>query len=47
MNLEGKGCFIWKIPRCENGDPEAIANLAKAAQPTRCISQLRALFRGT
>lgn len=31
MTLEGKGFFIWKIPLCENGDANAIANWAAAA----------------
>ena len=29
--LIGKGFFIWKIPNCENGDPEAIAYSAHQA----------------
>lgn len=31
MSLEGKGMFIWKVPRCEGGDPNAIAAMAKIA----------------
>jgi hypothetical protein len=31
MTLEGKGMFIWKVPRCEGGDPSAIAATAKSA----------------
>ncbi len=31
MTLQGKGMMIWMIPRAENGDAEAIANVAKAA----------------
>ena len=27
-SLTGKGMFIWKIPRCENGDANAIASVA-------------------
>jgi len=34
MVLEGKGFFIWKISRCENSDPQVIANLAHASQLT-------------
>jgi hypothetical protein len=29
--LTGKGYFIWRIPSCENGDVNAIANLAQQA----------------
>jgi hypothetical protein len=29
--IKGKGFFTWKIPRCENGDPYAIAAEAKSA----------------
>lgn len=31
MALEGKGFFIWKIPSCEGGNPEAIAHTAHLA----------------
>lgn len=31
MTLAGKGFFIWKIKDCENGDINAIVNLAQAA----------------
>ncbi len=31
MPLLGKGYFIWQIPRCEGGDPQAIAARASAA----------------
>lgn len=31
MTLKGKGYFIWQIPNCEGGDPNAIAALAKQA----------------
>jgi len=31
MTLYGKGYFIWKIPFCDGGDPEAIAATASAA----------------
>jgi hypothetical protein len=31
MGPVGKGYYIWKIPNCENGDPEAIAQTAYAA----------------
>ncbi len=29
--LSGKGMYLWKIYRCENGDPQAIANVAAEA----------------
>ncbi len=32
MALQGKGFFTWKIPNCENGDPSAIANVARHAE---------------
>ena len=31
MALLGKGFYIWQIPRCEGGNPAAIAATAKAA----------------
>jgi hypothetical protein len=31
MTLEGKGFFIWQIPRCDGGNPSAIAARASAA----------------
>jgi hypothetical protein len=31
MTLAGKGMFIWRVRGCENGDVQAIANLAQAA----------------
>lgn len=31
MTLQGKGFFIWQVPRCENGQPSAIAARAAAA----------------
>ena len=40
MVLEGKGFFIWKISRCENGDPQAIANLAHASQLTHVLIKI-------
>jgi hypothetical protein len=30
MTLQGKGIFIWKIPQCEGGNAQTIANVAKA-----------------
>ncbi len=37
MPLEGKGFFIWKIPDCEHGDPQAIAHLAVEAGLTHVL----------
>lgn len=31
MALEGKGMFIWKVPRIEGGNPKTVATVAKAA----------------
>lgn len=31
MALTGKGFFLWKIPSCEKGDPESIAQAAEDA----------------
>lgn len=40
MTLEGKGFFIWRIPNCENGDPDAIATLADDAQLTHVLIKI-------
>ena len=32
MNLNGRGFYIWKIPNCEGGDPERIAETALQAR---------------
>jgi len=34
MTLQGKGWFIWQIPRCEGGSPTAIANKAVTSRST-------------
>ncbi len=31
MSIKGKGFFIFQIPNCEGGDPDAIASVAQAA----------------
>ena len=31
MALEGKGIWIWKIPQCESGNAQSIANVASSA----------------
>jgi len=35
--LFGKGFFTWKLPRCEEGDPDAIVATAKAANLTHLV----------
>lgn len=40
MKLQGKGFFIWQIPRCEKGDPIAIADLAEEAQLTHVLVKI-------
>jgi len=40
MALQGKGFFIWKIPNCEHGDPQAIAALAQEAQLTHVLIKI-------
>lgn len=31
MTLEGKGYYMWQLPRCDDGDPVRIANRARGA----------------
>lgn len=31
LEISGKGFYIWKIPNCENGDTQSIANVASQA----------------
>ncbi len=40
MSLKGKGYWIWKIPNCENGDPNAIAGVAEAAGLTHLLIKI-------
>lgn len=40
MTLHGKGWFIWQIPRCENGQPTAIAETAHAAGLTHVLLKI-------
>lgn len=40
MIPKGKGFFIWKIPDCENGDANAIANLAQQAEFSHALIKL-------
>jgi hypothetical protein len=37
MALTGKGFFVWQIPHCENGDVNAIANLAQQSSLTHVL----------
>jgi hypothetical protein len=37
MTLQGKGWFIWQIPKCEGGSPTAIADQAVAAGCTHVL----------
>jgi len=40
MSLEGKGYYIWQLPYCDGGDPEAIAARAKAAALTHVMIKI-------
>ena len=40
MIPSGKGFFIWQIPNCENGDPDAIAALAQDAHFTHVLVKI-------
>ena len=40
MVLKGKGFYIWKIPNCENGDPESIASTAQRAGLTHVLIKI-------
>jgi len=40
MSLYGKGFYIWQIPRCDNGDPAAIAARAKAARLSHVLIKI-------
>ncbi len=37
MTLQGKGWFVWQIPKCEGGSPAAIADQAVAAGCTHVL----------
>ncbi len=37
MSLTGKGFYIWKIERCEGGDVQKIAELAKQANLSHIV----------
>ncbi len=38
--IEGKGFFTWKIPNCENGDPNRIASQAVTAGLTHVVLKI-------
>lgn len=40
MTFQGKGMFIWKIPRCEQGDPAKIAQVAQNANFTHVLVKI-------
>ena len=40
MSLQGKGFYIWKVRECENGDSQAIANVAAQAGLTHVMIKL-------
>jgi hypothetical protein len=40
MTLQGKGFFIWKIKECENGNAEAIADLAEEADYSHILIKI-------
>ena len=40
MSLRGKGMFIWKIPRCEEGDSARIAQVARSAGLTHVLVKI-------
>ncbi len=40
MALTGKGFFTWKIPKCENGDANQLAHVAKAAGLTHLLIKI-------
>ncbi|MEW6569197.1 MAG: hypothetical protein AB1449_13730 [Chloroflexota bacterium] len=38
--LHGKGYYIWKVPKCDGGDPQAIARRAAAAGLTHVLIKI-------
>ncbi len=40
MSVQGKGFFIWKVRDCENGDANAIANLAHQSNFTHVLVKI-------
>lgn len=40
MALQGKGYFIWKLPRCESANPTAIARLARSANLSHVLIKI-------
>jgi len=40
LSIKGKGYYIWKIPACENGDPQAIAQTAHETGLTHVLIKI-------
>lgn len=40
MALEGKGLFIWRVPRIEGGNPKSVATVAKEAGLTHVLVKI-------
>ncbi|TLN14905.1 nuclear transport factor 2 family protein, partial [bacterium] len=40
MSLQGKGYFIWKLPKCENANPASIGRLARSANLTHVLIKI-------
>jgi hypothetical protein len=40
MPLKGKGFFTWELPRCDKGDPQAIARAAKNAKLSHVLVKI-------
>lgn len=40
MSLAGKGFFVWKVPNCEGGDVNRIAQVAKSAGLTHILIKI-------
>ncbi len=40
MSLQGKGYFIWMVPKCESANPTAIAKTARSANLTHILIKI-------
>lgn len=40
MTIRGKGMFIWKVPRCEGGNPDKIVQVAQSAKLTHVLIKI-------
>jgi hypothetical protein len=40
MTLQGKGFYLWEVPRCEGGDPNAIAAAVKSGNLTHLLVKI-------